>query len=521
MSDFDDELLELVEAGSDKKQKRKTKTKPSKKRKADLSDYENDPESEEDEEDPYPLEGKYVDAADKHRLMQMSEIEREEIITGRLEDKQRMLDKRAISRMVKDQRSGDMDGVARASKRQRSSRGFTKEKSRKLDELKAKRKAKGDKQHNEGSPFHDGSSSAMDMGTSDEDDEDGQINKSDQEHEREQHPPVKDEPITMDDLEKCHLTRDMIAKYYLSPWFEEYVKNTWVRYLIGCEDGKSIYRICQVINLGADIVKPYMVESTMVNQTIELQHGISKKLWQMDKVSNSPFEPKEFLRLKNTCETEHVKLPSKKELEIKEARMVQLVTQPKTEADVSAILARKSQITAAKSQNWVTLERARLVQQRTLAQRRLDYHEVAELDAKLAEFIAQYGEDLSSPQKNGRRAENDTLAKLSEKNRRANAEAVRRAEIAAAEQRRRERKRALAGKSGTATPTDPSARLKTVPRTFNSATPVSRPATPSGLQPAPLTPERKPSPLVPSTNGKAKTFEASVIETMEVDLGDF
>lgn len=46
----------------------------------------------------------------------MSEIEREEIITGRLEDKQRMLDKRAISRMVKDQRSGDMDGVARASK---------------------------------------------------------------------------------------------------------------------------------------------------------------------------------------------------------------------------------------------------------------------------------------------------------------------------------------------------------------------------------------------------------------------
>ena len=44
-------------------------------------------------------------------------------------------------------------------------------------------------------------------------------------------------------------------------------------------------------DLGADIVKPYMVESTMVNQTIELQHGASKKLWQMDKVSNSPFEP--------------------------------------------------------------------------------------------------------------------------------------------------------------------------------------------------------------------------------------
>ncbi len=104
----------------------------------------------------------------------------------------------------------------------------------------------------------------MDMGTSDEDDEDGQINKSEQDGEKERKPVKDEQPITMDDLEKCHLTRAMIAKYYLSPWFEEYVKSgysnsatpflgliaadTWVRYLIGSEDGKNIYRICQVIS---------------------------------------------------------------------------------------------------------------------------------------------------------------------------------------------------------------------------------------------------------------------------------
>lgn len=49
--------------------------------------------------------------------MQMSEIEREETIALRLEEKQRLHDKRMISQMVKDQRSGDADAVAKTAKR--------------------------------------------------------------------------------------------------------------------------------------------------------------------------------------------------------------------------------------------------------------------------------------------------------------------------------------------------------------------------------------------------------------------
>jgi len=62
------------------------------------------------------------------------------------------------------------------------------------------------------------------------------------------------------------------------------------------------------------------------------------------------------------------------------------------------------------------------------------------------------------------------------------------------------------------TPVDPSARLKTLPRTFNSNTPVTRPGTPAtpGAAPAPLAPARKNS-----------SFEASLIESIEIDLGDF
>ena len=49
--------------------------------------------------------------------MQMSEIEREEIISQRLEEKQRLHDKRLINQMVKEQRNGENDSVSKAAKR--------------------------------------------------------------------------------------------------------------------------------------------------------------------------------------------------------------------------------------------------------------------------------------------------------------------------------------------------------------------------------------------------------------------
>lgn len=129
------------------------------------------------------------------------------------------------------------------------------------------------------------------------------------------------------------------------------------------------------------------------------------------------------------------------------------------------MLARKSQLQSSKPAGMVTLERSRLTQARTLAQRRYDFIEVAEIDAQLAELAATSSDRASNPQ-----GDDDMLAKVNERNRRANMEAVRKAEIAEADRKRRERKLAAAA-GGTIAPVDPSARLKTVPRLFNSATP--------------------------------------------------
>src|SRR5258707_1882731 len=125
------------------------------------------------------------------------------------------------------------------------------------------------------------------------------------------------------------------------------------------------------------------------------------------------------------------------------------------------MLRRKSELqgdTGKPQANRVTLERARLTQARTLALRRNDREEVAMLDAQLAELEAE------SPLAKPKPIEDTSalLAKVNERNRKANQEAIRRAEQQEAERKRRERRR------GTPTVLDPSSRLRTVPRTFAS-----------------------------------------------------
>ncbi len=112
----------------------------------------------------------------------------------------------------------------------------------------------------------------------------------------------------------------------------------------------------------------------------------------------------------------------------------------------------------------VTVERSRLNAARTLALRRNDLEEVAQIDTELA--------SLGTPTKSRPSDESaDLMAKVNERNRKANMEAVRKAELAESERKRRERKLAAAGAPMPVL--DPSARLKTVPRMFNSATPTT------------------------------------------------
>ncbi|CAL1710020.1 unnamed protein product [Somion occarium] len=539
--DFSDELLELAGATEKKRRKRQAQTNSTKRRKADVSmgsdsDNVNEPESEEDdgESNPYPLEGKYTDEADRERLLGLSEIEREDILAQRQEEMQRIKMRSQLDQMVKDQNGRkDDNNISKTAKRQHTQRGATKEKTRKLDELKAKRKAKDERKRTD-SPKRDRSSSPMDMETSEEEDEDGQVSKLEEEEERlnkiyGKDSPAEEEPIAIEDLEKVRISRDHLAKYCLSPWFEDYVKGAWVRYLIGMDEAQQpIYRACEVVNLGANLVKPYKINDRTINQVLELKHGAAIKTWAMDKVSNSPFTSREFDRLVRVFDSEKIKLPSKRQIEKKAEQIHKFATQPMTESDINAMLARKHQLQASKlTGTALTMERSRLSQARTLALRRHDQEEVQQIDAKLVELSEQQAD--SKPSRKQEESVEDILAKVNERNRRANAEAIRKAELRETERKRRERKLALANGSATpTTPNDPSGRLKSTSKFLSS-----RPGTPGIATPGPTDIARSVSPLpaaattisttTPSkpSSGLKSSFEASVLESVDIDLGDF
>lgn len=173
----------------------------------------------------------------------------------------------------------------------------------------------------------------MDTGTDDDDDdEDGQISKYEEEEERDRKRFGKtepdDEPITLEDLNKCRLSRELLAKHCMAPWFDEYIKGmfscstcserdlayirtrikgAWVRYLVGTDRGEPVYRICEIrgalivptccmksvveiiIELGLEPVKPYKIDDKSIDRNFELKHGKSLKWFSLDKVSNSGF----------------------------------------------------------------------------------------------------------------------------------------------------------------------------------------------------------------------------------------
>jgi RNA polymerase-associated protein RTF1 len=100
------------------------------------------------------------------------------------------------------------------------------------------------------------------------------------------------------------------------------------------------------------------------------------------------------------------------------------------QSDLSAMLARKSHLSQSRSAAMMTMERSRLVQERTLAERRMDFDEAKEIDQKLKELNAST--DGSAAQVTISEEE-DKLAKVNERNQKANLEAVHQAELAEAE----------------------------------------------------------------------------------------
>jgi RNA polymerase-associated protein RTF1 len=130
------------------------------------------------------------------------------------------------------------------------------------------------------------------------------------------------------------------------------------------------------------------------------------------------------------------------------------------------VLARKNALKPNRfSRQQAFQERARLHQERSLAFKREDFEEANMLGEKLKALDEMIANETPADAKPKEEDVNDIFAKINERNRQRNLEAIRKAEAEQAIRKRLERK-ALASGSGTLTPVDPSARVRTIPKLF-------------------------------------------------------
>ena len=109
---------------------------------SDDADEEEEEEEEEEFENPYPLEGKYKDQDDRQRLLQMTEIERENVLFQRSEELARLKERRDLAALVKARAKTDAGGKPRRSGREGQLRSEKAGKRDELSELKKRREEK-------------------------------------------------------------------------------------------------------------------------------------------------------------------------------------------------------------------------------------------------------------------------------------------------------------------------------------------------------------------------------------------
>ncbi|KAK7205364.1 hypothetical protein BZA70DRAFT_154180 [Myxozyma melibiosi] len=433
----------------------------------------NDEDDDEDDDDdlgeefvnPYPLQGKYKDENDMHRLEAMTEIEREQILFDRSQEMQEYNERKYLAQRLK-QSKKDKSAPTRSSTRD-TPKGSSSKRSQ-LSELKKKREEKSDRVRQ-----RSGDKSYSKLRYDEDEDEEDEEEEEDDEWRSGDDERAEDDlvwadsgkkkseaprELTVEDLNRIRIGRTLFAKYCHYPEFDRTAAECFVRVNIS-NSQVSAYRVCQIKSVVES--KSYQFLNRTVNTSLLVTHASAEKLFEMSVCSDKPFSEDEFQTWKKAMKRDGLALPSKRLLDHKFDQLHAMRERVLTAEEVNAMIDLRQKLTANKPTNAV-LQKTLLSQNRAVALAKGDLEEVASIDAKIAAIDSQQESKLSSTLDD---SQLQKLSKVNERNRRANQDEIRRAEI----RKHEERRRALASKSSAVT-SDPFSRLKTNPRMYLDST---------------------------------------------------
>ncbi|BFZ57493.1 RNA polymerase-associated protein rtf1 [Savitreella phatthalungensis] len=391
-------------------------------------------------ENPYPLEGKYRDAADRDRILAMAEIERESILYEREEEMNGIRERQRLNQRLREQQA--------QREKQESARAPAKKpqtaKESALSALKKKREAKVNK------VSRAYSSSESDDDEGDDDDLESELDepnfeRSDAESDDDRAQARRDgdkdalEPLDFVDASSIRITRKQVAKFLYYPMFPDTVKGCFVRIAIG----RDVYRVCTVkalVKAGRNYRLP---TGELCGHVLECAHAHSTKRFEIIYVSDSAFTEKEFDHWKEGMAKDKLSLPRKYHVRRKLNDLKTMNKHELTSKEIDAMVAEKRSLQRLPSN--VAQEKIRLKELLTEARELDDHARVEELENELASL-----EELQTAKR--AHADLDRMSKLNERNRQKNAVSISKAEVSMAKGEQKE--------------DNPFSRLKTKPKTF-------------------------------------------------------
>ena len=218
------------------------------------------PASREDDENKYPVEGLFLSYAEKEDIMGMREVEREQLLADRAQEKDRILQNRLLRQLVSNEEqrnkkrsasAADLEEGQRKTSRVRTKLGGTRvgETNAALDTLKTRRAEKTERtrrREEDRERRRDRSPSYRD----DDDDRDGESDvdwaRPSKSKVRSRSPEIKDTaPVELHDVERVRLSRSRFGQVCFYPGFEQAITGCFVRISIGPapETGQPVYRM--------------------------------------------------------------------------------------------------------------------------------------------------------------------------------------------------------------------------------------------------------------------------------------
>lgn len=464
MSDLDDDLLALAGGSGSEHDSDVPLKKPDQKKRKKVDD--SDLDFEDNTEalvNPYPLEGKYRDEADRSTLLNLDEMEREEILFERSQEMERYNEKIYLQQRMQQQEAVP----TRTSKRNKTSAKTTS----KLDKLSELRKQRERKQR-----MRDGDDDAEEEDEEDEDDFDDEIadlggygDEDGDEYDedetdvkwgsgRSKYAPRSYVRSGLDDINRIVVGRTMLTRFCYYNGFNETVVDCFSKVNVGVDRAtrQPLYRMVRIDDVQSRPDRPYAMAGSQCDlYLLVAQNRKQIKEFPLTVFSDSAISADEFERFRAELEKTGEDVPYVDDVNEKQQQLTHLTTRGLSDHEVNAMIEKKKKLSASVGGYNAVFEKSKTLDLLKIAEQEGNTARAESLRAK----VAALENSLASQTNSGNTSESlNTMSRVNERNRRLNLKNIRQAEVRSSQARKLVDANSDNG--------DPFSRLKTVTRVF-------------------------------------------------------